>query len=88
MLTKKLVIHLAGRMLSEENKFKAETLRMTGVAFLTPLARVFLDPFGLFTERGPLIFLVLVIYSSALAFVGLLCIARCSDIIDGRKRDL
>lgn len=71
-------------MFPNEDKFRAETLRIFGIALMTPGGKIFLDPFGLFDRLGLLKFCIVVSYSVLLFYIGLVFIARGYDTISKR----
>ena len=73
-------------MVTEEQKFRAETIRLGGVAFMTPLGKAILELFDLINKYGPLMFFIFFIYSLGLAYIGLVFIVRSYDIITFSKR--
>ena len=71
-------------MISEEHKFRAETLRILGIALITPFAKFILDPY-LFLEKHNVIYTILyVVISIILAAVGLTQIEIARGILDLR----
>ena len=75
-------------MVSEEKKFRAELIKLGGVAFLAPVGKIFLNPFITFNENGTLMFIVSLLYSLFLAYLGLVFIIRSYDIISSERKDL
>lgn len=57
-------------MVSEEEKFRAETYRITGFALLTPVGRIFLDPLPFFREYGLAFSLGYLILAVVLGIIG------------------
>ena len=77
-------------VVKENTKFRAETIRLGGIAFLAPIGKVVMDLFELIDQYGSLKFIVFFIYSLGLAYVGLVFIARSYDIIscsEERQKD-
>lgn len=72
-------------MLEEGTKYRAETLRIIGLIFLTPVGRLFYDI--LYHGKDYEIFklLVLIILSIILAFVGFILIDRGRVLLDQRS---
>ena len=68
-------------MVTEEQKFRAETIRLGGVAFLAPTGKVVLELFDLIDKYGVLKFIIFLTYSVVFAYVGLVFIAKSYDII-------
>ena len=69
-----------------ENKFRAETIRLAGIAFLTPIGTFFLDPFVLFHRYGLMSLLIFISYSAIFAYIGLIFIARSFDIMSKDRK--
>ncbi len=73
-------------MLSEEEKFRVEIIRLAGIAFMAPAGKIFMDLFDLIDSLGIFKFSIFVSYSLLLAFLGLIFIAKAYDIIIESKR--
>ena len=74
-------------MVTEEQQFRADTLRILGVACITPIARFLLDP-GLFFMEHDLIYSIIYIPCAILAALfGLTQIEIARGILDERGKD-
>lgn len=74
-------------MTTEEQKFRADTIRLGGIAFMAPIGKVFVDLFELIDKYGLFMFFIFLIYSLGLAYVGLIFIVRSHDIIALEKKE-
>ena len=74
-------------MITEEDKFRADTLRILGVACITPIARFLLDP-GSFFMQHDFIYVTIYVPCAILAAVfGFIQIEFARGILDERGKD-
>ena len=73
-------------MLSSENKFRAETLRIAGIALMTPLGRLVLENIKLFNDIGSGWFYFNFVISLGLFIVGLTFVERGRGILYTYRR--
>ncbi len=74
-------------MITEEDKFRADTLRILGIACITPIARFLFDP-GLFFREHDFIYTTIYIPCAILAALfGLTQIEIARGILDERGKD-
>ena len=64
------------------SKYQAETLRIFGLAFLTPLARLLLDPLAFLKEYHGVAWIIYGLLSVICAILGLIIITRGLEIIE------
>lgn len=69
-------------MIQEGIKYRAETLRIFGLIFFTPIGRLFYDVLYTGKDYGIIKLVVLVMLSSLLAYVGLILIDRGRKLLD------
>ena len=72
-------------MITEEEKFKAETFRLLGIALLTPAGKILLDPLVFYNEHGLLYTIIYVMFALIGAYAGLLHVEIARDILDKRE---
>ena len=72
-------------VVTEEEKFRADTFRILGVALITPIARILLDPYAYFTEHNIIYSIFYLIFALGFAYAGLLHIERARVILDERS---
>lgn len=68
-------------MVTEEQKFRAETYRITGFAMLTPIGRILLDPLPLFNEYELTPFIFYLTFSIIAGIIGFLLIEKARGIL-------
>ena len=71
-------------MITEEEKFKAETFRIFGIALLTPAGKVLLDPWQFFVEHNPIYCIFYILFALVFSVVGVIHIERARAILDQR----
>ena len=71
-------------MITEEEKFKAETFRILGIALLTPAGKILLDPWMFYQEHGLIYTIIYIIFASIGGYFGLLHIEIARGILDKR----
>ena len=64
------------------NKYRAETLRIFGLAFLTPVARILLDPLLFLEDYQGIACIIYLSLSVISAIIGLRVIARGLEVIE------
>jgi len=73
-------------MISEEEKFKAQTFRIFGLALLTLLGRIFLDPLEFFLKYGLILSISYTTLALSFALLGFILIDKGRDIISEKRR--
>ena len=73
-------------MVTEEEKFKAETFRIFGIILLTPIGKVLLDPWIFFKEHNLMYGIIYIMIAVASGYIGLLHIERARVILDERSK--
>lgn len=71
-------------MISESEKFRAETIRLGGIALLAPIGKFFYNPFEIFNQYKSIICILFIIYSIGFAYLGLIFIAKSYDIMHSK----
>jgi len=65
----------------EEPKYRAEIFKIAGIAFMTPVGRLVINPFGLYKSLGLGEFIYFILVSLLFGFIGLLFIEQGRVII-------
>ena len=65
----------------EEPKYRADVFKIAGIAFMTPFAKLLINPFSLYKNLGLGEFIYFVVISIFLGFVGALFIEQGRVII-------
>jgi len=73
-------------VVTDEKNYRAETTKIAGLAFLSPLGRIILDPLSLLYNYDYLVIFLFLVYSIVLAFIGLVFVLKAHDILEGNKR--
>ena len=71
-------------MISEEQKFRAETFRIFGIALITPLGKILLDPSLFFREHDLFYSTIYTLCTVVGAVIGFLHIEIARGILDQR----
>ena len=74
-------------MITEEEKFRAETLRILGLALLTPIARFLLDPYSFVMEHNIIYTIFYVPCTVLCGLFGLQQIEIARGILDQKGKD-
>ena len=69
-------------MITEEQKFRAETFRILGIALITPFARFILDPYLFLQEHKVIYTIFYIIVSTIAAVIGFIHIEFARGILD------
>ena len=72
-------------MVTEEEKFRADTFRILGIAFITPLGRLLVDPLAFYQEYGLVHTVIYFVYALTAAYIGLIHIEFSRGILDKRS---
>ena len=72
-------------MISDEEKYRAETSRLVGIGMLTPFGAFLLTPIILFKQLGPLNFTIYLIVSIAGLVIGVTIVEYGRKILDKRE---
>jgi len=72
-------------MITEEEKYVSEVAKIVGIAFLSPLGRIFLDPFTFVKGHELMFVLSYFLYALALAFVGFAFFVKGRDILKANR---
>lgn len=67
--------------MNQRTKYRSDTLRITGLAMLTPFGKIFVDPFSIFQDHDPIYIGIFLITAIALACIGIITITRGHDIL-------
>lgn len=68
-------------MITEEEKYKAETLKVVGIAMLTPIGGLFLTPLVLLKQFGPISFAIYAIVSFLSTIIGVMILGEGRRIL-------
>ena len=68
-------------MITEEEKFKAETFRILGIALITPIGKIFLDPYKFVIEHNLIYVAIYLLFAIVCAIVGIIHIDFARDIL-------
>ena len=74
-------------MASEEEKFRAETFRIFGIIFLTPLGKILIDPLVFYQEHGLVYTIIYFVLAFILGYIGLLHIEIARGTLDKKNKD-
>lgn len=74
-------------MVTEEEKFKAETLRIFGIALITPFARFILDPYLFLREHDPLFSICYIVFAIVSGIIGVIQIEYARSILEEKGID-
>ena len=72
-------------MISEEEKYRAETFRFIGMAMLTPFGALLLTPFVLFDQLGIFGFIIYCLVASISLVIGVIIIENGRNILDRKE---
>ncbi|MBI1858269.1 MAG: hypothetical protein HYR97_04055 [Candidatus Melainabacteria bacterium] len=73
-------------MATDEQNFRAETTKVAGLAFLTPMGRILLDPLPLLHGYNLFEITIYSVYALGLAFLGIIFILKGHDILIERRK--
>lgn len=73
-------------MISEEEKFRAETFRMFGVILLTPLGKILIDPLIFYQEHGLIYTIIYSMLALVFAYIGLVHIEIARATLDKKDK--
>ena len=74
-------------MVSEEEKFRAETFRIFGIIFLTPLGKILIDPLVFYQEHGLVYTIIYSVPAFIFACIGLIHIEIARATLDKKNKD-
>ena len=74
-------------MVTEEQKFRAETLRILGIACITPIAKFLLEPYLFFMEHDFIYCILYIVGALLTALFGFTQIEIARVILDERSID-
>ena len=72
-------------MITEEQKFRAETFRMLGIALLAPAGKILIDPLTFYQEQGLIYTVIYIVFSLVAAYVGLVHIEKARVILEEKR---
>lgn len=73
-------------MITEEDKFRADTLRILGITLITPIAKFLLDPYLFLREHDIVYTMIYVIIASWFGIIGFTQIEIARGILDKREK--
>ena len=74
-------------MVTEEEKFRAETFRIFGIIFLTPLGKILIDPLAFCQEHDLTYNIIYSVLALISAYIGLTHIEIARATLDKKNKD-
>ncbi|MBI3591227.1 MAG: hypothetical protein HY094_07635 [Candidatus Melainabacteria bacterium] len=72
-------------MISKQTEQRAEILKIAGLAFCSPLGRIFIEPIVVIKEFGFVGFLGYCIFSILVGTFGVNCILRSHEVLEEKR---
>lgn len=82
---KLLILTTSKLMITDEQKYRSEINKISGFALMTPLGRIFIDPFTVFGESSLGILLGYSLICCLLFVSGAIFVARGHAIVDKKE---
>ena len=74
-------------MITEEEKFRAETFRIFGIILLTPLGKILIDPMVFYQEHDLIYNIIYSVVALISAYIGLIHIEIARATLDKKEKD-
>lgn len=74
-------------MVTDEEKFRAETFRILGISLITPMATILIDPYKYIMEHNIIYCAFYLMFALSFAYVGLIHIEKARAILDKRNKE-
>lgn len=72
---------LSQALITEEQKYRSEIAKITGMAFMTPVGRIFLDPFTFVQQYDSQFVINYFLYSLLVGSMGFILMLKAHDIL-------